>query len=99
MTKTLTALAAYDTFPMDEGDAALLLDEAVCLEVEQLAVDWDDELVKSLASTLLSASKVRLLVARRGGRPLPSDVRLWTALRLALAGRVEVQPLTTMRAA
>ena len=36
------ALRLYSDDPMDDGDAVLLLDERVCLELEGLANEWED---------------------------------------------------------
>lgn len=96
------ALEVYVHYPMDDGDAVLLLDETVCLELEQPEERGDrtallDGLVRTLRA---SCSVVLLAVARPGCRPRPADLLLWTELCVALAGSgVELLPLALLPAA
>lgn len=81
--------APYRCYPMQDGDAVLLLPELkVATELEQLGDAWHPDVCRSLASTLveLGATDVRLGVARPDALPLPGDHRLHATLRAELAG-------------
>ena len=95
------ALRIYSDIPMEEGDAILLLDNMVCLEMEGLASDWDATISQNTARILReTARSVTLAIARPGATPLPSDVQLWCDLHAELRGsQVELQPLRALPAA
>ncbi|MDT7570028.1 MAG: hypothetical protein QOE05_202 [Actinomycetota bacterium] len=94
-------LRIYADAPMNEGDAALLLDHKLCVEVERLALEWDTELCENTAYILREATKsVIVAIARPGARLLPQDVQLWRELHDELRGSdVDLQPLRALPAA
>ena len=79
-------LRAYEEHPMAAGDAVLLLDDEVCLELAGLGDQWTDggsaPLLRILAGT--GCRSVRLLVARPGAELLASDYQLWRELHAGL---------------
>lgn len=101
-TETTEALEVYVQYPMDDGDAVLLLDETVCLELERPG-DAPDRarLLDGLLATLRSSCSVVLLaVARTGRRPRPADLLLWTELCAGLQDSdVQLRPLVLLPAA
>lgn len=91
------ALEVYLQFPLDDGEALLLLPEdGTCLE---LGPQPDPAAAARLVAALPGAT-VLLAVARSGRRPRPGDLLLWTALCSALdrAGRT-LLPLEVLPAA
>ena len=81
--------APYRCYPMQDGDAVLLLpDLKVATELEQLGNEWHPAVCRNLARVLveLGATTALLGVARHDAVPLPDDLRLLTVLREALAG-------------
>lgn len=94
-------LQIYADAPMEEGDAALLLDDKVCVEVERLALEWDAELCHNTASILReSATSVIVAIARPRATLLPQDFQLWRDLHHELRGTdVDLQPLRALPAA
>ncbi|MCW2779128.1 MAG: hypothetical protein JWN17_2853 [Frankiales bacterium] len=92
------ALAVYLQFPMDEGEAVVVLpDEQVCLEVG--VVTGASCRVADLVGRTGSATAL-LAVARRGRRPRPADLVLWSELCAALDGSVTtLLPLQVLPAA
>ena len=81
------ALEVYLQYPMDDGEAVLLLpDDGICLELGPLP--GQDRLPDHAAALAraLTGSRALLAVARRGRRPRPADLLLWTELCAALSG-------------
>ena len=94
-------LQVYDDHPLDDGDAVLVLDDKVCLEIERLADEWDDGHRAHTAHVVRStASRVALLIARRDGVLRDSDYQVWRDLHAALRGsEVDLLPVRGLRAA
>ena len=94
-------LQAYADDPLEDGDAVLLVDDVVCLEVAGLARAWDDVLRRSTGAVLReTASQVVVAIARRDAELAPSDYRLWRELHEELRGSaVELLPVRALRAA
>ena len=94
-------LQVYDDHPLDDGDAVLVLDDRVCLEIEQLAAEWDHVLRTSTAHIVRStATRAAVLIARRGGVLHDSDYQLWRDLHAELRGTdVDLLPVRGLRAA
>jgi hypothetical protein len=94
------ALAIYTDDPLDDGDAVLLLDGKVILEVPALATEWDVELCSSLGGTLRrTANEVVLALARAGADLRPADYRLWRELHQELRGTdIDLHPLHALPA-
>lgn len=94
-------LAVYDDHPMSDGDAVLLLDQKVALEVEGLADNWCAELREGIAQAVRAHSRsVQLAVARPQRVLRPGDHALWADLREELLGDgVEVLPVFALNAA
>lgn len=91
----------YAENPLRDGDVALLLDDRLCVEVEELAAQWDDVLRRNTAQILReSASRVVVAIARVDAELLPSDYELWRELHHDLRDTgVELLPLRAMPAA
>lgn len=96
-----TMLGIYADLPIRDGDVALLLDEKVCVEVEELAAQWDDVLRRNTVQMLReTASRVVVAIARVDAELLPSDYELWRELHQDLRDSgVELLPLRAMPAA
>ena len=94
-------LQIYTDAPMAEGDAALLLDHKLCVEVERLALEWDTELCEKTAYILRETTKrVIVAIARPDAALLPQDFQLWRDLHQELRGSdVDLQPLRALPAA
>lgn len=94
-------LRIYEENPMGDGDAVLLLDSEVCLELEGLADHWDDQLRVSTAGILRETARAVLVaVARPRGVLLPGDYRLWRDLHADLReADVALLPLRALPAA
>lgn len=93
-------LAAYDDHPMRDGDAVLLMDHQVALEMEGLADNWSAELREGIAEGVrLHFRSVPLAVARRGKVLHPGDHALWADLREKLLADVDVLPIIAVSAA
>lgn len=95
------ALQAYADDPMDDGDALLLLDDAVCVELAGLADAWDEHGCQSLSTVLTGAasSSVRLAIARPGAELHAGDYRIWRDLHAALRDSdLELRPLRALPA-
>ena len=110
----LTAMAPYDDkrlsevlriyadHPLQDGDAVLLLDDTVCLELAGLADAWDDEEVRTSTASVLrsTTSRVAVAIARRGGELQPGDYRVWRDLHADLRdSAVELLPVRALPAA
>lgn len=95
------ALALYTEHPLDAGDAVLLLDHTVCLELTQLAEGWDDVARRDLVSTLASTSRrVVVAISRPRGELLPKDYALWRDLHAHLRDSdVHLLPVRALPAA
>ena len=94
-------LRIYADHPLDDGDAVLLIDDEVCLEIEDLADEWDDVLRRSTTQVLLStASRVQVAIARTRSVLLDSDYALWRDLHADLRGSsVQLLPVRALPAA
>jgi len=94
-------LCIYEDEPLDDGDAVLLLDSKVCMEVEGLADHWDAQLRTNTAGILRETARTVLVaVARRGAVLRPSDYQLWRDLHAELRdGNVALLPLRALPAA
>ena len=94
-------LRIYADHPLDDGDALLLIDDQVCLEVTGLAEEWDDLLRSRTAQVLLStAERVQVAIARRGGVLRDSDYQLWRELHADLReSTVQLLPVRALPAA
>ena len=94
-------LQVYADEPMDDGDVVLLLDSKVCVEIEQLADEWDAQLCRNTAHILKeTAGTAVLAIARAGASLTPSDYRLWRDLHQELRdSRVDLKPLLVLPAA
>lgn len=95
------ALQAYVDDPLEDGDALLLLDDAVCLELQGLADGWDDVGRRTLVDLLATTSRrVVVAFARTGGELLPGDYRIWRELHESLrATEVDLLPVRVLPAA
>lgn len=94
-------LRIYADHPLDDGDAVLLIDDEVCLEIEHLADEWDAVLRSKTAQVLLAtADRVQVAIARPAGVLLPSDYQLWRDLHADLRdSAVELLPVRALPAA
>lgn len=94
-------LRIYADHPLDDGDAVLLLDDEVCVEIEGLALEWDPELRRNTASVLRkTAVRALVLIARRGGVLRDSDYQLWRDLHADLRDSdVQLLPVRALPAA
>ena len=95
------ALRVYTDAPMADGDAVLLLDGEVCLELQGMADAWDDAGRRNLVSILVQTSqRVLVAIARPRAELRPSDYQLWRDLHSDLAGtEVELLPVRGLPAA
>lgn len=94
-------LRIYRDAPMADGDAVLLLDDEVCLELQGMADGWDDVGRRNLVSILTQTSqRVLVAIARPEARLRPGDHRLWHDLERELAGTgVDLLPVRALPAA
>ena len=94
-------LRIYADAPMADGDAVLLLDGEVCLELQGMADEWDDLGRRSLVSVLVQTSRrVLVAIARPRAELRPSDYQLWRDLHRDLAGsEVDLLPVRALPAA
>jgi S-adenosylmethionine:diacylglycerol 3-amino-3-carboxypropyl transferase len=95
------ALDIYRDIPLEDGDAVLLLDQQVCLEMEQLAALWDEQIRRNLVHVLIrTAARVLVAVARDGEVLQPGDYQLWRDLHAGLRDAdVELLPIRALPAA
>jgi hypothetical protein len=95
------ALDVYRDVPLQDGDAIVLVDQKVCLELEQLAAEWDEVLRRKLLDVLTrTAARVLVAVARDGEVLQPSDYQLWRDLHAGLRGAdIELLPIRVLPAA
>jgi len=94
-------LRIYADAPMTDGDAVLLLDGEVCLELQGMADEWDDVGRRNLVSILTQTSqRVLVAIARPKAELRPSDYQLWRDLHRDLAGtEVDLLPVRALPAA
>lgn len=89
-------LRIYADHPLDDGDAVLVIDDQVCLEIGDLA-----ELRSRSTQVLLStAARVQVAIARTGGVLHDSDFQLWRDLHADLRHTdVQLLPVRALPAA
>ena len=94
-------LRIYTDAPMTDGDAVLVLDGEVCLELQGMADGWDDVGRRNLVSILVQTSqRVVVAIARPRAELRPSDYQLWRDLHRDLAGTaVDLLPVRALPAA
>ena len=93
-------LRLYAERPMAAGDAVLVLDSSVCMEVAGLADHWDEVLRRNTAGILReTATEVVLAIARPGADLLPEDYRLWRELHQEVGHDVSLAPVQALPAA
>ena len=94
-------LRIYTDAPMADGDAVLLLDGEVCLELQGMADGWDDVGRRNLVSILVQTSqRVLVAIARPRAELRPGDYQLWRDLHRDLAGtQVDLLPVRALPAA
>lgn len=99
--KLAAVLRIYADEPLEDGDAVLLVDDDVCLELAGLADHWDDQTAASIGTLLQSAaSRVVVAIARRGADLTPADYALWRDVHEALRHTpVAVLPVKALPAA
>ena len=95
------ALRLYAEHPLEDGDAVLLLDGTVCLELERMADEWDDLGRRDLVQVLVQTSRrVLVAIARPRAQLRPSDYQIWRDLHRELDGTdVELLPVRALPAA
>lgn len=94
------ALQIYDEEPMQDGDAVLLLDGGVCLELIQLADEWEATDLPMLREVMSTSRRVVLAIARRGRDLQCTDLELGELLRAELAAAgVDMPPVHVLSAA
>lgn len=100
-TKLRQALRIYADHPLDDGDVVLLLDDSVCVELEQLADTWDVVLRRSTGQVLReTARRAAVAIVRPDAVLRPSDFQLWRDLHEELRGSdVELLPVRALPAA
>lgn len=80
------ALRAYSDIPLDAGDAVLLLDGKVAMQVDGLADQWYDQLRRNTVKILRETARhVVVAIARPGADLGPRDYQLWRDLHQDLA--------------
>ena len=101
MTTGVQVLQAYVQDPLEDGDALLLLDDMVYLELQGLADAWDDVGRRTLVDLLTTTSRrVVVAIARTGGELLPDDYRIWRELHELLRDtEVDLQPVRVLPSA
>ena len=94
-------LRLYSDEPMEDGDAVLLLDDEVCLELAGMADEWDDEGRRHLVGVLVESShRVVVAIARQRAELKPGDYRIWRELHENLRDTgVELLPVRALPAA
>ncbi len=94
-------LRIYRDAPMSDGDAVLLLDGDVCLELQGMADGWGDLGRRNLVSILTRTSqRVLVAIARPRAQLRPGDHQIWRDLHRELAGTgVDLLPVRALPAA
>ena len=95
------AFQIYENDPLADGDALLLLDGTVCLELAGLADSWDDLGRRNLVEILTTTSRrVQVAIARERSDLRPDDYKLWRELHESLRDTgVELLPVQALPAA
>ena len=94
--KLAEVLRIYADHPLDDGDAVLVIDDEVCLEMGDRA-----DLRSSSTRVLMSAAdRVQVAIARPAGVLLASDYQLWRELHADLRDSpVQLLPVRALPAA
>lgn len=94
-------LDIYADHTLDDGDAVLVLDHEVCLEIGQLATRWDPVLRRNTAHIVRStAGQALVLIARADAVLHDSDYQLWRDLHADLRdSSVQLLPVRALPAA
>lgn len=94
-------LRIYQDAPMSDGDAVLLLDGDMCLELQGMADGWDEVGRRNLVSILTqTSSRVLVAIARPRAQLRPGDHQIWRDLHRELAGTgVDLLPVRALPAA
>lgn len=95
------SLRLYEDDPLCDGDALLLLDGTVCLELAGMADNWDDVGRRNLVEILTTTSRrVQVAIAREHSNLRPGDYQLWRELHDSLRDTgVELLPVRALPAA
>ena len=93
-------LHVYADHPLDDGDAVLVLDDHVCLEVEGLADHWDSARESTARIVRETSSSVVVLIARPDRVLRDGDYQLWRDLHADLRDSdVQLHPVRALPAA
>lgn len=93
-------LHVYADHPLDDGDAVLLLDDEVCLEIEGLADHWDTVRESTARIVRDTSTSVVVLIARPERTLRDSDYQLWRDLHQDLRDSdVQLHPVRALPAA
>ena len=92
-------LDVYADHPLADGDAVLVIDDEVCLEIDRLAEHWP-ALRISTVHVLRSSARAMVLIARPGATLLDRDYQLWRELHADLRdSAVQLLPVRALPAA
>jgi hypothetical protein len=88
MEKLEDILAAYRDSPMDNGDATIVTDLELVIEVGGMADLWDRVAGRNLCEVLREsgAQEIALAIARPESALLPQDHAMWADIREELHG-------------
>jgi hypothetical protein len=88
MEKLEEVLAAYRRTPMDNGDAAIVTDLDLVIEVEGMGDLWDRVAGSNICRVLreTGAQEIALAVARPESELLAQDHAMWADIREELLG-------------
>jgi len=91
----------YSDLPLRDGDAVLLLDDEVCLEIEGLADAWGPAARDTTVHVVRrSAHRVQVLIARQDARLEERDYQLWRDLHADLRDTADqLMPVRALPAA
>lgn len=93
-------LDVYADHPLEDGDAVLVIDDEVCLEIEHLAEQWATLRSSTVHVLRCSASRAMVLIARPDATLLDRDYQLWRELHADLRDSpVQLLPVRALPAA